>query len=43
MNQPDILVESNGDFFSVTIPLIKNYKLENAWENYNWEVRNGEL
>ena len=30
MNQPDIVIESNDDFFSVTIPLIKNYKLENA-------------
>ena len=30
MNQPDIMVTDNNEIFSVSIPLIMNYKLENA-------------
>jgi len=30
MNQPDIMITDNNEVFSVSIPLIMNYKMENA-------------
>ena len=32
MNQPDIIVTDNNEVFTVSIPLIRNYKIENSVE-----------